>query len=824
MRGRRNPTPDQPPPTLPPCKVCGEQGTGFHYGVTTCGACKGFFRRSLVRQEPYVCVGAGNCRVGPETKRRKSCPKCRHEKCLAVGMSKGAIKTGRYSYVKKSHDLMEVIQHHVVPFNCSNSSTDSTSDSNSFSDSTYFSVNKPFTEDHMGSNSPTTCSDLSNQTAEDSPPVPVSRQETSSGPASLSSTAIVLSPSSSTTSVMPSPYNSPISESPRGRQLLFTDEYLPLFNTLQTSETIPDPSHLLDEAEDHVQPSVSTSQPTSSIYHNYSQILDHYWTDIPSPSILASPSVSGSVSTIHHPVPQTSDNLEPSLVECLDSAYPGDPEILSTTIPYPDISPTVQPGPPDNLSPPPSTGVDLCDHPTPTQPLCGDYSERTTSTGVSRDEGLMQEETSFNLATVAGDLVNWRRECWEDGHFETDGDLHESYVTKNYEGGNSFVQGHLCLQEGHPCLQEVHPYVEEDPICVRPAEPHNHEAPDPTPKEPPPTDPHNPEESFFRQLTPFSLTEPARPAAEPDGTATRRLHNNSVEYQHKYLPWCEFTEAELDDVIASLKKSHSRFVGLDSNQLSEKEISEKESLFRNMFLYNSVGTREHPAISKELYYDILESTGLDIDGRKTCAEVWAKLMDMNLQNTIRFVRSLPGFKDICLEDKVTLAKSSMGDYLILSIFRGVNARQDTIVHAEHKIVLPVGYLLSVFPDIQVVLNGITTMSTRLKELKLTVDEIIIMKAIVIMSPDRESLREHEKVYALYWKLHCCLILCLWRRLPSPLRHYSRIISVLTDMRLISDSTSKSYQSFKPELLKLTQHIKIPLYLELFYGGAFDAQV
>lgn len=42
---------------LPPCRVCGDVGTGFHYGVNTCDACKVFFGRSLSRNHPYQCTG-----------------------------------------------------------------------------------------------------------------------------------------------------------------------------------------------------------------------------------------------------------------------------------------------------------------------------------------------------------------------------------------------------------------------------------------------------------------------------------------------------------------------------------------------------------------------------------------------------------------------------------------------------------------------------------------------------------------------------------------------------------------------------------------------
>ncbi|KAK3580925.1 hypothetical protein CHS0354_008216 [Potamilus streckersoni] len=95
-------------PTLPPCRVCGERASGFHYGVNTCEACKGFFRRSLKKIKiDYKCVGKNNdCLIAPG--KRNSCPMCRYNKCIAVGMSKDAIKTGRYTHEKRTKDIVEI--------------------------------------------------------------------------------------------------------------------------------------------------------------------------------------------------------------------------------------------------------------------------------------------------------------------------------------------------------------------------------------------------------------------------------------------------------------------------------------------------------------------------------------------------------------------------------------------------------------------------------------------------------------------------------------------------------------------------------------------
>ncbi|XP_030039854.1 ecdysone-induced protein 78C isoform X3 [Manduca sexta] len=72
-----------------PCKVCGDKASGYHYGVTSCEGCKGFFRRSIQKQIEYRCLRDGKCLVIRLNRNR--CQFCRFKKCLAVGMSRECV-------------------------------------------------------------------------------------------------------------------------------------------------------------------------------------------------------------------------------------------------------------------------------------------------------------------------------------------------------------------------------------------------------------------------------------------------------------------------------------------------------------------------------------------------------------------------------------------------------------------------------------------------------------------------------------------------------------------------------------------------------------
>lgn len=80
------------------CLVCGDRGTGKHYGIVACEGCKGFFKRSVRKNLHYRCQGNGACPI--DKVQRNRCQRCRLNKCLTMGMKKEAVQCERKPITK----------------------------------------------------------------------------------------------------------------------------------------------------------------------------------------------------------------------------------------------------------------------------------------------------------------------------------------------------------------------------------------------------------------------------------------------------------------------------------------------------------------------------------------------------------------------------------------------------------------------------------------------------------------------------------------------------------------------------------------------------
>lgn len=93
------------------CLVCGDVANGLHYGISSCEACKAFFKRSVQGNIQYTCHMMNNCSI--TTRRRKACQACRYQKCIRMGMIKEGVRLdrvrgGRQKYKKGYEDCHSV--------------------------------------------------------------------------------------------------------------------------------------------------------------------------------------------------------------------------------------------------------------------------------------------------------------------------------------------------------------------------------------------------------------------------------------------------------------------------------------------------------------------------------------------------------------------------------------------------------------------------------------------------------------------------------------------------------------------------------------------
>ncbi|KAG5854935.1 hypothetical protein ANANG_G00043330 [Anguilla anguilla] len=89
----------------------GDKSSGYHYGVSACEGCKGFFRRSIQKNMVYTCHREKNCIINKVTRNR--CQYCRLQKCLEVGMSKESVRNDR-NKKKKEEKKPECAESHAL--------------------------------------------------------------------------------------------------------------------------------------------------------------------------------------------------------------------------------------------------------------------------------------------------------------------------------------------------------------------------------------------------------------------------------------------------------------------------------------------------------------------------------------------------------------------------------------------------------------------------------------------------------------------------------------------------------------------------------------
>ena len=94
------------------CRICQRANVAKynHYGANyICYSCKGFFMRAVQSELYKDFIHAGKCIINSEN--RRSCKKCRFEKCLEVGMKMSYVKT----LEEKCQKIVATVKNDTIP-------------------------------------------------------------------------------------------------------------------------------------------------------------------------------------------------------------------------------------------------------------------------------------------------------------------------------------------------------------------------------------------------------------------------------------------------------------------------------------------------------------------------------------------------------------------------------------------------------------------------------------------------------------------------------------------------------------------------------------
>ncbi|KAK6973924.1 retinoic acid receptor beta [Biomphalaria glabrata] len=185
-------------------------------------------------------------------------------------------------------------------------------------------------------------------------------------------------------------------------------------------------------------------------------------------------------------------------------------------------------------------------------------------------------------------------------------------------------------------------------------------------------------------------------------------------------------------------------------------------------------------------------------------------MEKCVRSIVLFAKSIPGFSGLDINTQVELIKSSRSEFAILTSYPTVDLELGVTIGL-------CGFWTCKYESEKIgtdeAIKDYMKFADALQKLDLTYEEVVLLKAVSVMTTDRDSAITSSLAEAIRWELCQCLLHCLQRRHENPMRQLARYISALTQIRTVSDQ----FQDFL-KTLRLDKYSSIeqnPLLLELF---------
>lgn len=225
-------------------------------------------------------------------------------------------------------------------------------------------------------------------------------------------------------------------------------------------------------------------------------------------------------------------------------------------------------------------------------------------------------------------------------------------------------------------------------------------------------------------------------------------------------------------VYPSLKKHFSQPLEEVHTTIFE-EFTLKHEIFHGVF-------GESKSLTTEEHQQVFAQTGEDPDDRLTQIQLYAQGMEESIEQYSMFVNLIPGFELLSLNDTSTLMKAAhlevwfLGNFMLFNKRLGVALRWDGSQSGTKE------HMTKFFPPDWIDMNFVFANS--LNKLKLTFEEIAVIRAIVLTAADRCTVQDKGKVQAMQERFLEALRFHISKTTNAPHARLARIFDRLMTVR------------------------------------------
>jgi len=223
---------------------------------------------------------------------------------------------------------------------------------------------------------------------------------------------------------------------------------------------------------------------------------------------------------------------------------------------------------------------------------------------------------------------------------------------------------------------------------------------------------------------------------------------------------------------------------IEENESEEASSSKKEQCLKSMCYFNG----------------LLSSQGFSLEMIKDTKSLillqhFCDIMSWGIRKVIEFCKKIPQFIELSIADQIALLKGGCLEMLVLRSYFAFSATGNTYVSNKFQY-LPTDFIKAgASPQF---IEKYNSLHLRMRKLKLEVEEVCLLLALVLFSPDRQDLNDVAAVEKMQSVISTALRSFEYTAKPlnKARNSYSEVLLILPELRTIKKLFSEDIESLQ----------------------------